>query len=502
MELPTSSVVQTTPTSLPTAPLPTLPLPGLPVVNVTAPPPPFPAAPAPPIVIDPLAETDLTSSDISAVAQGTIISPQTIQGPGAVPTSDALTALPGVRSPPDLTGQGSGSPSPPLLPAPVLTLSPGPTPLAIIAATSAAVAAAPVPPSPSSAPPLIQPVNVGASLPPTLFVTVLSAQPLAPATRSQVLTQALGADLATLLPPERIAWRVPGPGPGAAALPAALTGTLIIYDEGSLRALISPTSPSTPLQPVYLAPTGLSASQPITAQRIPWPILTGLESVYGGDLIILGTGVDLFRVGTGLGNLSPLASLRAVSGVLRIVDTALESLDLPQLRSIGGLVLQGNLLLQSAAAPSTRTQGTILLEGFNYRLPSLAGLPIPSLVQGDLRLWGLFNLSSTASLATAQQIQGSLEVTFCPLLRDLLGLRSVGSIQGDLIITRNDGMLTVNGLDNLQIVYGNVIVTDNPSLKHLIGLRNLAKIGGQLVLERNEQLTTLPDNLLGLISQK
>lgn len=115
--------------------------------------------------------------------------------------------------------------------------------------------------------------------------------------------------------------------------------------------------------------------------------------------------------------------------------------------------LQDNLLFESFSAPSTSIRGPLILQGFNYRLPSLASLPIPFLIQGDLTLWGLTNFTSTAHLSAVQQVQGKLQVAHCPILRDLLGMRSIASVEGDLVIENNDGLYTLNGLDNLQASY-------------------------------------------------
>lgn len=226
---------------------------------------------------------------------------------------------------------------------------------------------------------------------PSPSVVVLYAGSL-PTTQGkrQVLASALGPGWADRVNASDVYWTTTlGPQPGALSAAA-----LVVLDNGQLGSALANTS------------------------------LPELQGVLGGDLVLVGAGLALLRAGTGLRDLSCLAALRVVSGALQVIDSAVERLDgTSSLQSVGqGLVLRGNLNLESlqglgppvnpgqpAGVSSVQMSGPLLVQGFNYRLGGLEGVPVGSIVPGDLRLEGLFNLSSLGALGMVNQIQGTLE---------------------------------------------------------------------------------------------
>jgi hypothetical protein len=190
---------------------------------------------------------------------------------------------------------------------------------------------------------------------------------------------------------------------------------------------------------------------------------------------------NLTIIGTGISDLSPLASLTTINGNLDVGSHAFAFNN--ALTSFNGL------------------HNIATVTGFAYfgcfeSLTSLAGLASLETVDGDLtfrQLWNLLSLSGLSSNLT--EVGGSLSVLQLQDATSLIGLGNITSVGGDCILDGCHNVSSLAALANLASVGSDFIIKDfDFYLQNLNGLGSLTSIGGNLVLFSNGTL----DDLTGL----
>jgi hypothetical protein len=174
--------------------------------------------------------------------------------------------------------------------------------------------------------------------------------------------------------------------------------------------------------------------------------------------------------GADIVDLTPLASLSGISGLLEIQNnTTLLSLDgLDNLATVGGLLMSGNPVLASLSPLANLHSDAIL----------------PLVIENQATLTNLHGLEGITG-ANYLRIQGNTN------LQTLTGLDNLTIIRGEFLITQNPALLHLDQLAKLTTLQSTLILDDNPLLENLHGLSHLTSIGGTLFLNGTNKLTDL-----------
>jgi hypothetical protein len=180
--------------------------------------------------------------------------------------------------------------------------------------------------------------------------------------------------------------------------------------------------------------------------------LAGCE-VYRGSLLLDQPGPDL----------SPLASLRIVEGVL---TTTGFNYELETLEGLGQL--------QSVAEFRFSNDG----------LRSMSGVPNLREVNGSFYLSGLSGLADLGGLENLQSV-GSFDVSFNSALVDIDRLSGLQHVDGDLRIDGNPELTGVDGLTALERVTGDLYIRENPKvpMSQIDALLSRVTVDGEVFLE-------------------
>ena len=227
-----------------------------------------------------------------------------------------------------------------------------------------------------------------------------------------------------------------------------------------------------------------------------------------GDLVILGTVVDL----------SPLGSIESVAGSLQVRTSTLETASFPQLTTVGDLLsVDNNTVLTNIEFPALQLLDDGIFLGFNPVLgtfalditgiggniavvfnDSLAVLDLSSLVTGgptntgdnlDLRSNPSLTDVDLSSLVTVNgrlwvEDNAALTELYLPVLVEVGDSMSLGR---DLEIAENHGLRRLD-LPSLTTVGGELIVRDNSTLFDCCSLQTFLDLGSPDVLIENNAM--------------
>lgn len=244
---------------------------------------------------------------------------------------------------------------------------------------------------------------------------------------------------------------------------------------------------------------------------------------------------SLLISGSGITDLTPLASLRRIAGALSLQGSSNSPLDpagpatlagLESLESVRDLFLEATRLTDLAPlAGLTDIPGDVRIER-HWRLASLAGLHNVKSVGGALSIDDCPQLADIADLASLQQVGVRMFFSHLPItsLHGLEALTTIGTEGGESRVglhvlyqlasldalagvqwrPEHDIWIYGTAISNVDIFAGVPKLTAlsldiNPMLTSLAGLQSLTTVSGGLRLGRNEQLTGLAD-LAGLQS--
>lgn len=174
--------------------------------------------------------------------------------------------------------------------------------------------------------------------------------------------------------------------------------------------------------------------------------------------------------GADIVDLTPLASLSGISGLLEIQNnTTLLSLEgLNNLTTVGGLLMSGNPVLASLSPLANLHSDAIL----------------PLVIESQAALTNLHGLEGITG-ANYLRIQGNTN------LQTLTGLDNLAIVRGEFLLTQNPALLHLDQLSKLTALQSTLILDDNPLLENLHGLSHLTSIGGTLFLNGTNKLTNL-----------
>ena len=185
-------------------------------------------------------------------------------------------------------------------------------------------------------------------------------------------------------------------------------------------------------------------------------LLTGCTDISGS-----------LRIGNAVTDLTPLASLRRITGSLH-VNTA-DPWGLPaalsSLQGLEGLESVRSVELKHLLVPNLDPLG------------GLTDLP------GGLRLERLTQIESLAGLHNLQHVGGPLRILEAEKLSDLQALAGLTEILDSVELTLIPALTSLEGLHNLERV-GNLRIDDCPLLADLDGLRGLQRVDEDISLER------------------
>ena len=180
-----------------------------------------------------------------------------------------------------------------------------------------------------------------------------------------------------------------------------------------------------------------------------------------------------------------------ITGTLSIVDSELESVELPNLMAIGGslIIEDAPLLTDLAGLENLVSVGQDIGLRGNDALVDLEGLNSLITIGGSIMVLendSLRNLGGFSEYVST--IPGSIIISDNPVLETLHGLQGIRTVGGDVIIFSNETLNTLEGLESLTFVEGSLLLEENPGLLDCTGLSGLAKVSGDLEIVRNDGL--------------
>jgi hypothetical protein len=170
------------------------------------------------------------------------------------------------------------------------------------------------------------------------------------------------------------------------------------------------------------------------------------------------------QIGDAVADLTPLASLRRITGSLYVNKWGL-SAKLTSLQGLEGLESVRSVELNHLLVPN---------------LDPLAGLTD---LPGGLRIERLTQIESLAGLHNLKHIGGPLRILQADKLSDLQALAGLTEILDSVELTLIPALTSLEGLHNLERV-GNLRIDDCPLLADLDGLRGLQRVDEDISLER------------------
>ena len=189
------------------------------------------------------------------------------------------------------------------------------------------------------------------------------------------------------------------------------------------------------------------------------------------DLAVLAGCTDIsgsLRIGGAVTDLTPLASLRRITGSLYVNDTAVPwdpPATLTSLQGLEGLESVRSVELEHLIVPN---------------LDPLAGL---TYLPGGLKLERLTQIESLAGLHNLQHIGGPLTILQVDKITDLQALAGLTEILDSVELIELPALPSLEGLHNLERV-GRLRIDDCPVLSDLDGLRGLQRVDEYVVLEQ------------------
>lgn len=204
----------------------------------------------------------------------------------------------------------------------------------------------------------------------------------------------------------------------------------------------------------------------IDADTLPDTVLDSQD-----DVAVLAGCTDIsgsLRIGSAVTDLTPLASLRRITGSLYVNDTAdpwLPPAMLPSLQGLEGLESVRSVELEHLVVPN---------------LDPLAGLTD---LPGGLKLKRLTQVESLAGLHNLKHIGGPLNILQADKLTDLQALAGLTELLDSVELVELPALPSLEGLHNLERV-GRLTIDDCPQLADLDGLRGLLRVDEDVVLEQ------------------
>ncbi len=189
------------------------------------------------------------------------------------------------------------------------------------------------------------------------------------------------------------------------------------------------------------------------------------------DVAVLAGCTDLsgsLRISSAVTDLTPLASLRRITGSLYINDTAVPwdpPAKLTSLHGLEGLETVRSVELEHLVVPN---------------LDPLAGLTD---LPGGLKLERLTQIESLAGLHNLQNIGGPLTILQADKLSDLQALAGLTEILDSVELIELPALPSLEGLHNLERVRS-LRVDECPLVADLDGLRGLQRVDEDVVLEQ------------------
>ncbi|MCB0455563.1 MAG: T9SS type A sorting domain-containing protein [Aequorivita sp.] len=113
-----------------------------------------------------------------------------------------------------------------------------------------------------------------------------------------------------------------------------------------------------------------------------------------------------------------------------------------------------------------------------------------SVVDGNINIQGLYNITNLNGLSQIEEIGGYLNILSSFELDNLSGLDNLHSI-GEYLSLRGNGFINLSGLDNLSFVGGHILIESNDNLESVAALSQISEINGDLIIKYNDLLVSL-----------
>ena len=256
------------------------------------------------------------------------------------------------------------------------------------------------------------------------------------------------------------------------------TGTLTVIltdnEDPNCTATFTVNPPAPCSSPQNSCPSMTLSSQ---AEINAWPGCTIVE----GDLRIAGNDIT---------DLSPLATLQTVRGLLSIDDNAnLSNLNgLENVDSVAALLIAANAQLQSLSALNlNQTEIASIVFYDNNNLGQIDGLNNFTSTD-NLEILSNDNLTDITGFNGLTTVDGNLLLEFNSGLTNLDGFSNLTQITGAFQLVGNDALPGISGFENLNTVEDNFIISSNAALQDINGFSslsnmNLIAIAGNSMLE-------------------
>ncbi len=268
------------------------------------------------------------------------------------------------------------------------------------------------------------------------------------------------ADLATAADPATTSATDPDTG-----APTSDTGTPTTGDDlGSPNGGDTGSATDTDGAPI-LCPL-IEQNTHIDADGLPDTVLESQD-----DVALLAGCTDIsgsLRIDSAVTDLTPLASLRRITGSLYVNTTAAPGIPPAMLTSLQGL--EG---LESVRSVELK----------NLVVPNLDPLAGLTDLPGGLGIERLTQIESLAGLHNLQHVGGPLRILQAEKLSDLQALAGLTEILDSVELALIPALTSLEGLHNLERV-GNLRIDDCPLLADLDGLRGLQRVDEDISLER------------------
>ena len=168
---------------------------------------------------------------------------------------------------------------------------------------------------------------------------------------------------------------------------------------------------------------------------------------------------DLIISNTSLKHLKMFRNLKEVRGTLRLYNNCcLEDLkDLENIEFVKSFKFQNNKALKN--------------------LTHIGGWEITD----DFSLWQFYG-DSIPVLPNCTQLDGNLEVGYCPTIKNIIFLPNLTKVEGVVRIFDNKGLMSIGGLNKVENIGKGLSIFFNSKMKTISGLNGLKKIGGTVFL--------------------
>lgn len=172
----------------------------------------------------------------------------------------------------------------------------------------------------------------------------------------------------------------------------------------------------------------------------------------------------------------------AFAGEVRLLDAAIDTLDLDKLESVEGL-----FLVSGGRLPETFSPARLQSVGSHFGLSGAGGvvlidLPRLEMVGGDMIFEAMPSLYSIAHTSDLETLDGSLRILDNPSLSAVEDFGFLLNIFGDVEIGGNQ-VSVIDALWTLRRIDGELIIRDEPALERISGFTHLEIVTGAIRLQ-------------------